>query len=86
MTITLPLQAQPEAKLAAAAQARGVSMLEPIQEAVNAILAGETNASVKKEPTLSLKGLLAKYGTAPSSEEIDRNRVEMLANFARSDF
>ena len=39
-----------------------------------------------KEPTRSLRGLLAKYGTAPSAEEIDQNRAEMFANFPRSDF
>jgi hypothetical protein len=39
-----------------------------------------------KEPTHSLRGLLAKYGPAPSAEEIDQNRGEMFANFPRSDF
>ena len=38
-----------------------------------------------KEPTKSARGLLAKYGPAPSAEEIDRNRAEMFANFARDD-
>ena len=42
--------------------------------------------ATRKEPTLSLRGLLAKYGTAPSAEEIDQNRAEMFANFPRSDF
>ncbi|HYW44284.1 MAG TPA: hypothetical protein VE959_15590 [Bryobacteraceae bacterium] len=31
------------------------------------------------------RGILAKYGPAPSAEEIDRNRAEMFANFARDD-
>lgn len=35
------------------------------------------------EPTRSLRGLLAKYGPAPSAEEIDENRAE---NFPSSDF
>ena len=34
----------------------------------------------------SLRGLLAKYGPAPSAEEIDQNRAEMFANFPPSDF
>ena len=38
-------------------------------------------ATWKKEPTLSVRGILAKYGPAPSAEEIDRNRSEMFANF-----
>jgi hypothetical protein len=37
--------------------------------------------SPKKEPTLSARGILAKYGPAPSAEEIDQNRAEMFSNF-----
>ena len=42
--------------------------------------------SNSEEPTRSLRGLLAKYGPAPSAEEIDQNRAEMFAKFPRSDF
>ena len=87
MTITLPLQPQEEARLLAAAHARGLSANALVREALAAILAqppGE--ATPAKEPTRSLRGLLAKYGPAPSAEEIDRNRAEMFANFPRSDF
>jgi uncharacterized membrane protein len=87
MTITLPLQPQEEAKLMAAARARGLSAAALVREALEQILEetpGETIS--RKEPTRSLRGLLAKYGPAPSTEEIDRNRVEMFANFPRSDF
>jgi hypothetical protein len=31
----------------------------------------------------SLRGILKKYGPAPSKEEIDQNRREMFANFPR---
>ncbi len=37
-------------------------------------------------PTRPLRGLLAKYGPAPSAEVIDQNRAEMLANFPNADF
>jgi len=33
-----------------------------------------------------LRGLLGKYGSAPSAEEIDGNRAEMFTNFPRADF
>jgi len=88
ITITLPLQPQEEAKLLAVAKAKGVSANALVREAVNRIIAeappGE--ASTKKEPTRSARGILAKYGPAPSAEEIDANRAEMFANFPRDDF
>ena len=36
-------------------------------------------------PLKSCYGVLAKYGPAPSAEEIDENRREMFRNFARED-
>jgi hypothetical protein len=87
MTITLPLQHQEEAKLLAIAKTKGVSPNALVCEAVNRIIeeaSGE--ASANKEPTVSARGILAKYGPAPSAEEIDQNRAEMLANFPRDDF
>ena len=86
MTITLPLQPQEEARLIAVAQARGLSADALVREAIDGILAGTPGEIPEKEPTRSLRGLLAKYGPAPSAEEIDQNRAEMFANFPRSDF
>ena len=83
MTITLPLQPQEEAKLLALARAKGLSPDTLIREAVDTILAEAPGEIVPKEPTRSLRGILAKYGPAPSAEEIDQNRVEMFANFPR---
>jgi hypothetical protein len=82
----LPLQPQEEAKLVAAARAKGVSMDALLREALGRIFAEIAAEPPGKEPTRSLRGLLAKYGPAPSAEEIDRNRAEMFANFPRSDF
>lgn len=86
MNITLPLQPQEEARLIAAAQAKGLSTDALVREALDKILAEAPDVSLRKEPTRSLRGLLAKYGPAPSAEEIDENRAEMFANFPRSDF
>jgi hypothetical protein len=84
MTITLPPQKQ--AKLNALAEAKGLSADELVQEAIDKILNEAPEAVSPKEPTRSLRGLLAKYGPAPSAEEIDQNRAEMFSNFPRSDF
>lgn len=54
-----------------------------VREALEKILAAAFDGSYVKEPTRSLRGLLAKYGLAPSAEEIDENRAEMFANFSR---
>jgi hypothetical protein len=87
MTITLPLQPQEEARLLAAARARGLSTAALVREALERILEETPDkTSSGKEPTRSLRGLLAKYGPAPSAEEIDQNRAELFANFPRSDF
>jgi hypothetical protein len=86
MTITLPLEPQQEAKLIALAHEKGVTADQLVREVIDKIIADAPETATRKEPTLSLRGLLAKYGTAPSAEEIDQNRAEMFANFPRSDF
>jgi len=87
MTVTLPLQPREEAKLLAIAKAKGVSPNALVCEAINRIIEeASEEASVKKEPTISARGILAKYGAAPSAEEIDKNRTEMFASFPRDDF
>ena len=86
MTITLPLEPREEAKLLALARAKGLSPNELVREAVQMILAERPAENDPKEPTQSLRGILAKYGPAPSEEEIDQNRREMFANFARDNF
>jgi hypothetical protein len=86
MTLTLSLEPQKEAKLIAVAESKGLTADELVSEAIDKILSDATEATSHKEPTISLRGLLAKYGTAPSAEEIDQNRVDMFRNFPRSEF
>jgi len=56
-----------------------------VREAVDKLIVEAPETGMQEEPTLFLRGLLAKYGPAPSAEEIDQNRGEMFANFPRSD-
>ena len=87
MTITLPLKPQEEAVLLSIARAKGISADALVREALNRILAEAPPEPIgKKEPTISARGIWAKYGPAPSAEEIDQNRAEMFANFPRDDF
>ena len=44
-------------------------------------LAGEAPALARK-PLKTGRGMLAKYGSAPSANEIDENRRDMLRRFA----
>jgi hypothetical protein len=43
----------------------------------------EAPASTPQEPFKTGRGMLAKYGPAPSSEEIDENRKDMFRGFAQ---
>ena len=86
MALTLSLEPQKEAKLIAVAESKGMTANELVNQAIDKILSDAPEATALKEPTISLRGLLAKYGNAPSAEEIDQNRVDMFRNFPRSDF
>jgi hypothetical protein len=72
-----------EAKLKALAQAKAVSPEALVREALEKMLAATPESNAVKKPTRSLRGLLAKYGPAPSAEGSDQNRAEMFGNFAR---
>jgi hypothetical protein len=86
MSINLPLEPYQEALPADLARSRGLSSDDLVREAINKMLADAPTSESRKEPTCSLRGLLSKYGPAPSAEEIDETWVEMSANFPRADF
>jgi hypothetical protein len=46
-------------------------------------LATEPQVGSPSRPLKTGRGMLAKYGPAPSAEEIDENRREMFRNFAK---
>jgi hypothetical protein len=80
MTITLALQPQEEAKLRAAAQAKGLSPSAFVRAALDGFLAERSEGPPLKSKK-SDYGLLAKYGPGPTAEEIDENRREMFRGF-----
>jgi hypothetical protein len=86
MSINLPLDPHKEALLVALAQSKGLTADDLVRQAIDKILADAPKGAPSKEPTRSLRGVLSKYGPAPSAEEIDENRAEMFANFPRADF
>lgn len=46
----------------------------------------EEDSETPRKPLKTSRGILAKYGPAPSAEDIAENRREMFRNFARDDF
>lgn len=85
MTITLPLEPREAARIAEIARAKGLTPEALLRQVVDQII-HDSPAQTAKEPSRSLRGLLAKYGPPPSAEDIDENRAEMFANFPRSGF
>jgi hypothetical protein len=46
-------------------------------------LANEKSTAAPQKPFKTGRGMLAKYGPAPSAEEIDENRRDMFRGFAQ---
>jgi hypothetical protein len=65
------------AALEARAAAEGLTLYTWLKK-----LAEESPASVARKPLKTGRGMLAKYGPAPSAEEIDENRKDMFRGFA----
>ena len=80
MTLTIELPDNIEAALKAQANAHGVSEAGYIQ----AILERDLAASAEKPliPFKTGRGSFAKYGAAPTAEEIAANRADIFQRFA----
>jgi len=82
MTLTIQLPGKLEAALKAQANAHDLSPADYVQ----GVLERELASSVKEQSPIHAfktgRGLFAKYGPAPSAEEIDANRAEMSQRFA----
>ncbi len=79
MTIELPEKL--EAALKVQANAHGVSADGYVREILERDLASSLEAQSSGAPFKTGRGMFAKYGQAPSAEEIDANRAEMFRNF-----
>ena len=70
-----------EAALKAQANAHGVSAAGYVREILERDLEPSLVAQPSSGPLKTGRGLLAKFGHAPSAEEIEANRAEMFRNF-----
>jgi plasmid stability protein len=82
MTLTIEIPDSLEAPLKAQAQAQGVSADRYVRQLLETTLKPESGPL---EPFETGRGIFAKYGPAPSAEEIDENRRDMFRNFARDE-
>jgi hypothetical protein len=82
MTLTIDLSNELEAALTALAQAEGVDAEGYARRILERALGMEEGTS--GPPFKTGRGLLAKYGTAPSAEEIDANRADMFRGFGEN--
>ena len=79
MIIELPERL--EAALKVQANAHGVSADGYVREVLERDLAPSLEAQSSDVPFRTGRGMFAKYGQAPSAEEIDANRADMFRNF-----
>ena len=79
MTVRIEVSNEQFAALNAKAAAQGLTLQDWIQKLA------EDGPAINRpaEPFKSGYGMLAKYGPAPSAEEIDANRREMFQGFAQ---
>jgi hypothetical protein len=82
MTLTIDLSKDLEAALVAHAQAEGVDAAGYARRVLARALGMEDGSS--GPPFKTGRGLLAKYGPAPSAEEIDANRADMFRGFGEN--
>ena len=75
MTITIELAEEQVAALKAKALAEGLSLEGWLRKIA------DQEAEPPRTPLKSARGILAKYGSGPSAEEIDENRREMFKGF-----
>jgi plasmid stability protein len=79
MMIELPKEL--EAALRAQANAHGVSLAFYMCEVLERDLSSSRESQSSSVPFKTGRGIFAKYGQAPSTEEIEANRTDMFRNF-----
>ncbi len=83
MTLTIELPANLDAALRAQALAKGISEAGFVRQVLEQVLTPAVESETPGQPFETGYGMWAKYGPAPSAEEIDENRREMFRNFAQ---
>jgi len=83
MNLTIELPDELGAALKAQAQAQGLSPDRYVIRALQNTLTSELEQRNGGQPFETGYGMWAKYGPAPSAEEIDENRRDMFQNFAQ---
>lgn len=78
MSVQIELSDQQAAVLQAKAAAQGLTL----QDWFKKLADQEPDQAQPVKPFITGYGMLAKYGQAPSAEEIDENRREMFRGFA----
>ena len=81
MNLTIEIPEKLVETLEARARAQGISP----DRLISQILESRLTSDVAEHPMKSLEtgyGMWAKYGSAPSADEIDENRREMFGRFA----
>jgi plasmid stability protein len=80
MTVHIELPDDQTAALQARAAARGLTLEDWLRE----LASHELERAQPASPLETGYGMLAKYGPAPSAEEIDENRRDMFRGFGES--
>jgi hypothetical protein len=83
MDLTIQIPDDIGAALKAQAQAQGVTAARYASRMIEKTLAPAVEPENSSQPFETGYGMWAKYGPAPSMEEIDENRREMFRNFAQ---
>jgi hypothetical protein len=82
MTLIIDLSKELEQALKAHAEAEGVDAARYARRVLERVLGIEQEGP--GPPLKTGRGLLAKYGPAPSAEEIDENRKDMFRGFGEN--
>jgi len=82
MIIELPEKLETALKLQA--NAHGVSPAGYVRVILERDLASSLESQSPRAPFKTGRGIFAKYGPAPSAEEIDANRADMFRSFGES--
>jgi hypothetical protein len=83
MDLTIQIPDDVGAALKAQAQAQGVTAALYASRMIEKTLASAVGPESASRPFETGYGMWAKYGPAPSIEELDENRREMFRNFAQ---